>query len=110
MVLIDVPAALALVSSVVCFLAAGIVFIRRERRPQAAGVLLIYLSVSFIWFLEQALRRMGQLDFLLKDFLDLVPFYGVLILAITFYTVAMVWQRKRRAIALVTGQLDRDQT
>jgi signal transduction histidine kinase len=85
MVLIDVPAALALVSSVVCFLAAGIVFIRRERRPQAAGVLLIYLSVSFIWFLEQALRRMGQLDFLLKDFLDLVPFYGVLILAITFF-------------------------
>jgi signal transduction histidine kinase len=85
MVLLDVPAALALMSSLVCLVAAGIVLAWRDRRPKAARVLFIYLAASFIWFLEQALRRMGQLDFLFKDFLDLVPFYGVFILAIMFF-------------------------
>jgi len=85
MPLINVPAAFALIASLFCFVSAGIVLTRRDYRTQASGVLLVYLSVSFLWFLEQALRRTGQLDFLREEFLSLVPFYGVLILAITFF-------------------------
>jgi signal transduction histidine kinase len=85
MLLIDFPAALTLMGSFICLVAAGVVLIRRDYRPQASWVLFVYLGMSFLWSLEQALRRMGQLHFLREDFLNLVPYYGILILAITFF-------------------------
>ncbi|MBN1145815.1 MAG: GAF domain-containing protein [Anaerolineales bacterium] len=84
MLLIDVPVTLALVGSALYLLGMILALLRNEYRPQAARILAIYSLLSLFWALEQALRGLGQLAFLLEAFLDLAPLYGILILAIIF--------------------------
>lgn len=81
---IDLNAAVTLIACALYLLAAIFALLRREYRPQATWAVFAYATLSFLWSLEQALRRIGLETYLREDFLDLAPFYGILVLAITF--------------------------
>jgi signal transduction histidine kinase len=81
---VDGLAAVALVSSLFYLISVGIVAARSKRRPGGSLLTLLYVFFSLLWALEQAVDRLGWLSFLRQDFLERLPIYGLLILAIFF--------------------------
>lgn len=78
------PAAVALVSSIFYLISAGYAILKRRHRQQALYLTLLYVLLSLIWSLEQTISELGWLNFLRQDFLERLPIYGLLILAIAF--------------------------
>ena len=74
----------ALAVAALYLLGVGIAFFRRKTYPQAARVMLAFLTLSLLWALFQGLRELGWLNFLHQEFLRRVPSYSILLLAIAF--------------------------
>jgi len=81
---------LYLAAGSIYLLAAVYVFIRRERRPRAAKLMLVYTLLSLAWSGTLVVGRLGWLDFLDVGFVWGIPLYGLVLLAITSYFISRI--------------------
>jgi signal transduction histidine kinase len=77
----------ALVSSILYISSIILIFRRRQYRPRAAPLAILYGLCSFLWALELALYQLGALDMLLPEFLYQVPLFGIYLLSILFLLI-----------------------
>lgn len=73
-----------IISSLGYLLSAVWIVRRRRHRPQAAGLAILYCSLSLAWALAQAFQAGGQLQWLPDTFLQAWPAYGIFLLAVVF--------------------------
>ncbi len=84
---LDILAAVALLSSILYISSIILIFQRRQYRPQAAHLAILYGIISFLWTLELALRQFGILDVLLPAFLNQIPLFGIYSLSVLFLLI-----------------------
>jgi signal transduction histidine kinase len=82
---LDLLTIVAFTGSILYFIGIVLVIWRRAYHPKAVGWMLLYLFVSLVWTLGQALWRLGVLNFLADDFLTRVPGYGLFLMAVLFF-------------------------
>lgn len=78
---------------------------RRQYRPHAAWLAILYCLLSLAWALEQTFRALGQLQGLAEPFLDALPFYGITLLAAVFLllTRALLGAKARSLPWIILG-------